>query len=78
MIDAISDDPQRRWLSVCFYSNTITDPEERGNLIPEGLLKEDGYCFDVEAWDEQDLRYLERRLDEAYRHVREMTDERLA
>ena len=68
IIDVIDDDdePKNRWLSVCFYPDMITDPEERGNLIPWGLLEEDGYCFDLEEWDEQYLRYLEARQDEAY------------
>jgi hypothetical protein len=43
----------------------ITDPEEKGDLIPEGLLGEDGYCFDLDAWNEDDLTYLEKRLAEA-------------
>jgi hypothetical protein len=43
----------------------ITDPEEKGVLIPLGLLGEDGYCFDLEEWDENYLQYLKTRLDEA-------------
>jgi hypothetical protein len=49
----------------------ITDPEARGNLIPTGLLGEDGYCFDLEGWDEEYLRYLEVRQDEAYKAAAE-------
>jgi hypothetical protein len=30
------------------------------------LLGEDGYCFDYDEWDEEFLRYLEKRLDEAH------------
>ena len=66
IMDVIDDDPENRWLSVCFYPDMITDPEERGNLIPLGLLGEDGYCFDLEKWDEEYLSYLEVRQDEAY------------
>jgi hypothetical protein len=66
IMDVIDDEPENRWLSVCFYPDMITDPEERGNLIPWGLLEEDGYCFDLEEWDEEYLRYLEKRQDEAY------------
>ena len=62
----VIDDPDNRWLSVCFYPDMITDPEERGDLIPLGLLGEDGYCFDLEVWDKAYVRYLELRLDEAY------------
>jgi hypothetical protein len=65
IMDVIDDDPDSRWLSVCFYPDMITDPEERGNIIPLGLLGEDGYCFDYDEWDEEFLRYLETRLDEA-------------
>jgi hypothetical protein len=66
IMDVIDDDPESRWLSVCFYPDMITDPEERGNIIPLGLLGEDGYCFDYDEWDKEFLQYLEKRLDEAY------------
>ena len=45
MIDVIDDDPKQRWLSVCFYGDMIEDPDEQGDLIPEGLLGSDGYCL---------------------------------
>jgi hypothetical protein len=64
-MDVIDDDPENRWLSVCFYPDMITDPEEKGVLIPLGLLGEDGYCFDLEEWDADYLQYLETRLNEA-------------
>lgn len=67
LIDVIDDDPPNRWLSVCFYQAMITDPEERGDPIPQGLLGEDGYCFDVESRDDELLHYLEARLTEAHR-----------
>jgi len=72
IMDVIDDDPENRWLSVCFYPDMITDPEERGNLIPWGLLGEDGYCFDLDAWDGEYLRYLEARQDEAYKAAAEI------
>jgi hypothetical protein len=65
IMDVIDDDPENRWLSVCFYPDMINDPEEKGVLIPLGLLGEDGYCFDLEEWDENYLQYLKTRLDEA-------------
>ncbi len=65
MLDVIDDDPKDRWLSICFYGDMITDPEEKGDLIPEGLLGEDGYCFDLDEWNDADLTYLEERLTEA-------------
>jgi len=66
LVDVIDEDPGNRWLSVCFYDDMITDPAEKGELIPFGILEEDGYCFNVEQWDEEYLCYLEARMDEAY------------
>ena len=66
MADIIDDDPEDRWLSVCFYGDMITDPDEVGNLIPKGLLGEDGYCFDIYEYDESRVSYVEQRIDEAY------------
>jgi ADP-ribose pyrophosphatase YjhB (NUDIX family) len=66
MVDVIDDDPENRWLSVCFYGEMITDPEERGDEVPGGLLGEDASCFDVDAWDEELLAYVEARLAEAH------------
>ena len=65
----VIDDPENRWLSVCFYPDMISDPAELGNLIPLGLMGEDGYCFDLEEWDEKYLGYLEVRVDEAYQNA---------
>jgi hypothetical protein len=63
MVDVIEDQP--RWLSVCFYGAMVTDPEERGDFVPEGLLGEDAICFDVEAYDASLQAYIKGRLDEA-------------
>ncbi len=65
MVDVIEDEP--RWLSVCFYGEMITDPEEQGDFVPEGLLGEDAVCFDVEERGADLIRYIESRLDEAWR-----------
>lgn len=67
MVDVVDDDPDSRWLSVCFYGDMITDPEEQGDLIPGGLLGEDGYCFDMTEAEEALLGYLRERLEEAHR-----------
>jgi hypothetical protein len=64
MIDVIEGEP--RWLSVCFYATMITDPEEKGDFVPEGLLGEDAVCFDLEQNSAAELHYLEQRLAEAY------------
>ncbi len=66
MVDVIDDDPESRWLSVCFYEDMITDPEGEGDLVPEGLLGEDGYCFDIYESDQSLLSYIEERIDEAH------------
>ncbi len=64
LIDVIDENP--RWLSVCFYEDLVTDPEELGDIVPQGLLGEDGYCFDLESGDPSFVEYLCRRIDEAY------------
>jgi len=67
MVDVIDDDPDNRWLSVCFYGEMITDPDELGDLIPGGLLGEDGHCFDLNESDDAMIAYLQKRMDEACR-----------
>lgn len=67
MVDVIEDDP--RWLSVCFYGEMITDPDEQGDFVPEGLLGEDAMCFDIDQYDDALLKYVEDRLDEALRNA---------
>jgi hypothetical protein len=64
MVDVIDDEP--RWLSVCFYGQMVTDPEDRGDCVPGGLLGEDGLCFDVEGESVELLAYLKKRIIEAY------------
>ena len=68
MVDVIDDDPSERWLSVCFYGDMITDPDETGDLIPEGLLGKDGYCFDLYEYDKDEINYLKERLTQAYKN----------
>lgn len=70
MVDVIDDDPNDRWLSVCFYGDMITDPEETGDLIPEGLLGEDGYCFDLYEYDKDEIEYLKQRLSQAHENAK--------
>ena len=45
MIDVGDDDPENRWLSVVFYADLVTDPDEKGDIAPGGLDGEDAYCF---------------------------------
>lgn len=71
MVDVIDDDPDQRWLSVCFYGDMITDPDEAGDLIPGGLLGEDGYCFDLYTYDRDEVAYLKERLTQAHQKAAE-------
>lgn len=64
MVDVIEDEP--RWLSVCFFGDMITDPEERGAFVPGGLLGNDAVCFDLEECNAEALAYVEARVEEAY------------
>jgi hypothetical protein len=54
------------FLSVCYYEDEVSDPDELGNAIPQGLFMETGYCFDVDGFDEKQLAYLDARLNEAH------------
>lgn len=65
MIDVVDDDPEARWISMCFYGDLITDPDEIGDLVPGGLLGEDGHCFDFSEWSDELADYLDARLAEA-------------
>lgn len=65
MIDVVDDDPDARWISMCFYGDLISDPEEMGDIVPGGLLGEDGHCFDFSDSSDEMADYLEKRLVEA-------------
>lgn len=65
IIDVIDEDQENRWLSVCFYQDLISDPEERGECIPGGLPGGDGYCFNLSGDDKGLADYLVVRLHEA-------------
>jgi len=69
MIDIIDDDPENRWLSVCFYDDMVEDPDEKGDFVPDGLLGEDGLCFDLYEHDEALISYVGQRIDEAYANI---------
>lgn len=62
---AMADVVAEGWLSVCFYAALISDPDERGEVIPGGLLGEDGHCFDLDGADDELAGYLADRLAEA-------------
>lgn len=65
MVDIIDDDPENRWLSVCFYDDLVTDPDEMGDWVPQGLLGEDARCFDLDESDETMIEYVCTRIGEA-------------
>ena len=69
MVDVIEDDP--RWLSVCFYGDMIADPDENGDFVPDGLLGEDAVCFDISAWEDGLIQYVQARMDEAWQVARQ-------
>ena len=65
LVDVVDDDAAARWLSICFYADMVTDPEERGDFVPQGLLGRDACCLNVDE-DDADMRaYVLVRLDEA-------------
>lgn len=67
MVDVIEDEP--RWLSVCFYGQMVTDPDETGDFVPDGLLGEDAICFDLERYEAEMVGYLKDRIDDAHRRA---------
>lgn len=76
IIDVIDEEQDNRWLSVCFYQDMISDPEERGEMIPGGLPGGDGYCFDLGEGDEELAGYLVDRFHEARAASARMGDRR--
>lgn len=65
MVDVIDDDPADRWLSVCFYTELVNDPERLGDEVPEGLMGEDATCFDLYESDDSLVEYIKERLNTA-------------
>lgn len=65
LLDVVDDDPENRWLSVCFYADMVSDPEERGDFVPKGLMGADACCLTLDE-DDADMRdYIAARLAEA-------------
>lgn len=65
LVDVVDDEPENRWLSVCFYADLITDPEEQGDFVPGGLLGADAICFNLENEDLEMKKYILARIKEA-------------
>jgi hypothetical protein len=66
LVDVVVSSVEPWFLSACFYEDEVSDPEERGDAIPEGLFGETGYCFDVEEPDDDLPAYIKVRMDEAF------------
>ena len=72
MVDVVDDDPADRWLSVCFYDDQVSDPDELGDWAPEGLNGQDARCFSIEKADEVDMvAFTEARICEAWEAARQ-------
>lgn len=65
LVDIVDDEPQSRWLSVCFYADMVNDPEELGDFVPEGLMGKDACCLNLEEDDPAMRAYIMARLHEA-------------
>lgn len=65
LVDVVDDEPQARWLSVCFYADMVNDPEERGDFVPQGLLGKDACCLNLEDDDASMRAYILQRIEEA-------------
>lgn len=65
LVDVVDDEPETRWLSVCFYADMVTDPEELGDFVPEGLMGKDACCLNLEESDPAMRAYIMARLHEA-------------
>ncbi|MCR4666024.1 MAG: hypothetical protein K5657_01880 [Desulfovibrio sp.] len=70
LIDVIDDEPESRWLSVCFYADMVTDPDDLADFVPGGLLGEDARCFNLEEKDPSMQSYISGRLAEALSNAR--------
>lgn len=65
MVDVVDDDPEERWLSVCFYADYVKDKEELGDVVPAGLNGEDACCFNLDENNSDLVKYIAARLKEA-------------
>ena len=65
LVDVVDDEPEARWLSVCFYADMINDPDELGDFVPSGLMGEDACCLNLEEDDAAMRDYILSRLGEA-------------
>ncbi|MCB2227530.1 MAG: hypothetical protein KQH53_12705 [Desulfarculaceae bacterium] len=66
MADVVPLGADELMLSICFFGDEVNDPEELGNLIPDGMYGGDGFCFDVEGDDPELGVYCLARAREAH------------
>ncbi|MEZ6852155.1 hypothetical protein [Halodesulfovibrio aestuarii] len=66
LVDVVDDDPDDRWLSVCFYADMINDADELGDWVPGGLMGEDACCFNLDEDDATMRAYIKDRITDAY------------
>lgn len=71
MADVVPLGGDELMLSLCFYGDDISDPEELGNFIPGGLYGENGHCFDLEGDDPELVAYCLARAAEALAAARQ-------
>lgn len=68
LVDVIDDEPDERWLSICFYAESLPpDLQEHGDIVPGGLMGEDACCFDISERDADFEGILFRCLDSAHK-----------
>lgn len=65
LIDIVDDDPENPWLSVCFFASLVTDPEDLGDFVPQGLEGRDAICFNLDEDNATLAQYIGERLKEA-------------
>ena len=65
LVDVVDDEPEARWLSVCFYADMVTDPRDLGDFVPAGLMGRDARCLNLEEDDPAMCDYILARLGEA-------------
>lgn len=65
LVDIVDDEPDNRWLSVCFYADMVADPSELGDFVPKGLMGEDAMCFNLDEDDAGTRDYIFARLKDA-------------
>lgn len=66
LVDVVPLGQDELMLSVCFYEDEISDPQELGNAIPQGLFQETGYCFDLDGEDPELVAYCLERAAQAH------------